>query len=149
MNQLPPTEPRTPIVMAESPRTPRVAIIAERLRAIRKEKGITQIEMSKKLKVTQSMYSKYELADARIYADILCKMANILDVTPNDLCAVTKSGNDATEPIEHLIPKRFIRRLRGVETMTRTEQDSLLTAIDTWLAASKVKRTSKSEKVPN
>ena len=132
--------------MTETARTPKVAIIAERLTAIRKEKGITQIDMAKKLKVTQSMYSRYERADARIYADLLCKMATILTVTPNDLCGVTKSGNDTVDPMEHSVPKRFIRRLRGVETMTRTEQDSLLTVIDTWLEASKVRKNSKSSR---
>ena len=134
------------ITMTETPRTPKVAIIAERLSAIRKEKGTTQIEMAKKLKVTQSMYSRYERGDARIYSDLLCKMATILAVTPNDLCGVTKSGNDTVDPMDHSVPKRFIRRLRGVETMTRTEQDSLLTVIDTWLEASKVRRNSKSSR---
>jgi len=119
--------------MAETPRTPKVAIIAERLTEIRKQKGITQIEMAKKLKVTQSMYSRYERGDARIYADLLCKMASILESTPNDLCGITKSGNDASDPIEHQVPKRFLRRLRGVENLTRTEQDSLLLVIDRWL----------------
>jgi len=138
--------PTSPLAMTETARTPKVAIIAERLTAIRKEKGITQIDMAKKLKVTQSMYSRYERADARIYADLLCKMATILAVTPNELCGVTKSGNDTVDPLEHSVPKRFIRRLRGVETMTRTEQDSLLTVIDTWLQASKVRKDSKSSR---
>ena len=57
--------------MAETPRTPKVAVIAERLSAVRKQAGITQIDMAKKLKVTQSMYSRYERGDARIYADLL------------------------------------------------------------------------------
>ncbi len=126
---------RTVPDMTETPRTPKVAVIAERLTAIRKQAGITQIDMAKKLKVTQSMYSRYERADARIYADLLCKMATILGTTPNDLCGVTKSGNDTSEPIEHQIPNRFLRRLRGVEDLTRTEQDSLLLVIDRWLAS--------------
>jgi transcriptional regulator with XRE-family HTH domain len=129
--------------MAETPRTPKVAVIAEHLTAIRKQKGVTQIEMAKKLKVTQSMYSRYERGDARIYADLLCKMASILDSTPNELCGITKSGNDATEPIQHQIPKRFIRRLRGVEDLTRTEQDSLLLVIDRWLESGTRKGTRK------
>ena len=129
--------------MAETPRTPKVAVIAERLTAVRKQAGITQIDMAKKLKVTQSMYSRYERGDARIYADLLCKMATILGVTPNELCGITKSGNDASEPVEHQIPNRFIRRLRGVENLTRTEQDSLLHVIDRWLESGSKKSTRK------
>jgi|GEM_PF-4073272 len=147
MNEPIPNETTETAIMTDTARTPRVTIIAERLTAIRKAKGITQVEMAKKLKVTQSMYSKYERGDVRIYSDLLYKMATILDVTPNELFAITKSGNDASEPIENQIPKRFVRRLRGIDSMTRTEQDSLLTAIDTWLAASKVRRTANSEKV--
>ncbi len=147
MNQPTPLPASSEPNMTETPRTPRVAIIAERLTAIRKEKGITQVEMAKKLKVTQSMYSKYERAEVRIYADLLYKMATILVVTPNELYAVTKSGNDATEQVENTIPKRFLRRLRGVDDMTRTEQDSLLAAIDTWLDASKARRAESHAKV--
>ena len=133
--------------MAETPRTPKVPVIAERLTAVRKQAGITQIDMAKRLKVTQSMYSRYERGDARIYADLLCKMASILNVTPNELCGVTKSGNDASEPIEHQIPNRFIRRLRGVENLTRTEQDSLLHVIDRWLESGSKKGTRKKSSV--
>ena len=113
--------------------------IAERLNALRKEKGITQVEMAKKLKTTQSIYSRYERADVRLYVDTLLRISQILGVTPNELFGVTKSRGD--DPIEHSIPKRFIRQLRGVENLTRTQQDSLLLIIDATVTAGNKKRT--------
>lgn len=117
--------------------------IAERLTALRKEKGITQVEMAKKLKTTQSIYSRYERADVRLYVDTMLRIAQILGVTPNELFGVTKSGGDAADPIEHSIPKRFLRKLRGVENLTRTQQDSLLLLIDATVNHGKKKKPTK------
>jgi transcriptional regulator with XRE-family HTH domain len=118
--------------------------IAERLAKFRKERGITQVEMAKKLKTTQSIYSRYERADVRLYVDTMLRIAQILGVTPNDLFGVTKSNNDALEPVEHAIPKRILRRLRGAENLTRTQQDSLILVIDSIVSAGKKKRPKKS-----
>ena len=117
--------------------------IAERLIALRKEKGVTQVEMARKLKTTQSIYSRYERADVRLYVDTLLRISQILGVTPNELFGVTNSGGDAADPIEHSIPKRFIRKLRGVENLTRTQQDSLLLIIDATISVGKKKRSKK------
>lgn len=120
----------------------RIQDIAERLGKVRREKGLTQVEMAKRLKTTQSMYSRYESGEIRIYADVLFKIAQILGVTPNELFGVTKSGGHASEPIEHDIPKRFIRKLRGVGDLTKTQQDSLLMLIDATVNHGKKKKAS-------
>ena len=124
----------------EAARQKTLGEIAERLAKLRKERGITQVEMAKKLKTTQSIYSRYERADVRLYVDTMLRIAQILGVTPNDLYGITKSGNDSTEPVEYAIPKRILRRLRGAENLTRTQQDSLILIIDSIVSAGKKKR---------
>ena len=119
--------------------------IAERLSKIRREKGTTQVEMAKKLKTSQSMYSRYESGELRLHADTVVSIAKLLGVTPNEVLGITDGGNVATEPIEHSIPKRFIRRLKDVNQLSRTDQDALLMMIDAMVSAGLQKREPKSK----
>jgi transcriptional regulator with XRE-family HTH domain len=118
--------------------------IAERLAKVRREKGVTQVAMAKKLKTGQSMYSRYESGELRIHAELLLAMAKVLGVTPNEIYGITDGGHVAADPIEHSIPKRFIRRLKDVDQLTRTDQDALLMMIDAMVSAGVKKRESKS-----
>ena len=120
--------------------------IAERVMKIRKERAITQIDMAKKLKTSQSIYSRYERGEMRMHAELILALAKILEVTPNELLGVTKSGNHATPLSDEVIPKRFLRAMRGVDKLTRTDQDSLLRLIDTWMSASRNKNERRGNK---
>jgi transcriptional regulator with XRE-family HTH domain len=115
--------------------------IADRLAKIRKEQGITQVEMSKKLKTTQSVYSRYESGEYRLHGELLIQLTKILGITPNDLLGVTESGGKKTEPSEFSVPNRVLRRLRGFDKMTRTDQDILLRTIDMLMGAGTKSRT--------
>ncbi len=117
--------------------------IANRLAKIRKEQGITQVEMSERLKTTQSVYSRYESGEYRLHGELLLAMAKFLGVTPNDILGITKSGNTKAQPSDHNIPRRVLKRMRGVEHLTRTDQDTLLTMIDAIIAAGRNKRSRK------
>lgn len=109
--------------------------IGDRLAKVRREKGVTQVQMAQKLKTSQSMYSRYESGELRLHADTVVSIAKILGVTPNDVLGITDGGNVAAEPIEHSIPKRFLRKLKDVEQLTTTDQDHLLRTIDALIKA--------------
>ena len=131
--------------MPEAVRNKRVDTIAAHVARIRKDQGFTQTEMARKLKTTQSVYSRYERGDLRIHADTLIQLAKIFGVTPNELCGVTQSGaSKKIKPSETDIPKRFLRRLRGVNDLTRTDQDYLLRTIDAFISVGQDKKAKKS-----
>ena len=133
--------------MPEAVRNKRVDLIAAHVAKIRKDQGFTQAEMAKKLKTTQSVYSRYERGDLRIHADTLIQLANIFAVTPNELCGITEGGNPKkVNTSEENIPKRFLRRLRGVQHLTRTDQDYLLRTIDAFMSVGKEKQARKKSK---
>jgi transcriptional regulator with XRE-family HTH domain len=118
--------------------------IADRLMKLRKDRGITQIEMAKKLKTSQSIYSRYERGEMRLHAEMLLALSKILSVTPNEILGVTKSGNPVAEPSDDVIPKRFLRALRGIDKLTKTQQDSLLMLIDASVNYGRKKRSTES-----
>jgi len=114
--------------------------IAERLGKIRKEQGVTQVEMAKKLKTNQSVYSRYESGEFRLHGELLLKMAKILGVTPNDILGVTAGGTKKAPESEFAIPKRILRRLRGVQDLTKTDQDYLLRTVDAFINGGRKKK---------
>ena len=54
--------------------------IGERIREARKEKGLSQVELGKLLKVTQQMIAQYEKGDRTPKKDTLEKIAEALEV---------------------------------------------------------------------
>ncbi|MBW1619376.1 helix-turn-helix domain-containing protein [Empedobacter falsenii] len=66
----------------------------ETLRKVRREKNFSQDYMAEKLKITQKAYSDIENGKTTLKNDIVVKLANILDLSPDDLCTISNScGN--------------------------------------------------------
>lgn len=53
----------------------------QRIRNLREDKDLTQVQMSKILNCSQRIYSNYERGDVDIPTDILCKLADFHGVS--------------------------------------------------------------------
>jgi transcriptional regulator with XRE-family HTH domain len=111
--------------------------IAERLAKIRRDSGITQVEMARRLKTTQSIVSRYERGELRIHAELLVTLSKILGVTPNEILGVAKKDVNTNGNI----PRRFLSRLRDVHLLSKREQDTLAETMDALIHAAQRKRT--------
>ena len=60
-------------------------IVGENLKAARKAKGITQLEISKELNKYQSDYSEYETGKIQLDYEKLVYLCKRFDITPNEL----------------------------------------------------------------
>lgn len=69
--------------------------IGERIAKIRKEKGFTQSELAKKIGITRSHVSKYEIGWTRLYDEMLIRFAIALDVSLDYLVGL----KDNPEPL--------------------------------------------------
>ena len=56
--------------------------IGKRLRMLRVSRGLSQVELSKKLGITYKQLHKYESGSGRISAGRLVELANLLDASP-------------------------------------------------------------------
>lgn len=56
------------------------------LKSIRQSRGINQKEMAERLSMPLSTYRTWEQGVSRINLEDACRIAVILDCTPNDLC---------------------------------------------------------------
>lgn len=62
---------------------------AERIRALREDRDLTQTQIAQLLKVGQKTYSDYELGKTRIPVDSLIVLARLYNVSMDYICGVT------------------------------------------------------------
>lgn len=78
----------------------------ERLRAIRKAKGMTQVQLAKAIRSTQRAISHYETEPAYPPAPVVADIAKALKVTTDELLGVTRTKVD-----KDLLEDAEVRRL--------------------------------------
>jgi transcriptional regulator with XRE-family HTH domain len=101
-----------------------------RLARLRRDKGITQIELAERLGVTQSVVSDYERDVLRLNSELIMQLIEILGVSADELLGVARAP--ATNgPIKN---RRLYRQLQNIEKLPKRDQQALLRTIDAFLA---------------
>jgi transcriptional regulator with XRE-family HTH domain len=104
-----------------------------RVAAIRKTRGITQIELAHKLGITQGSLSKYESGEIRLHSDLLAKLADLLGVSIDEIFG-NQPPTASAKPAKN---RRFLRRIPQIEKLPKRDQDALLRTIDAFIASRK------------
>ena len=99
------------------------------LARLRRERGITQVELAKKLGLQQSMISHYERGSLRMHGGLLAKLCEILGATADELI-----GRERTAPANAVEDRRFLRRFQNIERLSKRDKLALLRTIDAFLA---------------
>ena len=98
------------------------------LARLRKERGLTQIELAEKLGVSQPVVSDYERGTLRLHGQLIVKLTDILRVPAEELLGIEKPKSQATIP-----NRRLLRRIEEIERLPRRDQQALLRTIDRFL----------------
>lgn len=119
--------PAPPPVVPE----PDDARFGQRLKALRKRRGLSQVELAQRLGIHASLISQYECGYLRLHGALLVRLAQALQTTPDEIL-----GTEATTAAEEfpVIDRRFVRRLKHVDKLSRHQQRILLATIDAFLA---------------
>lgn len=108
------------------------ALLGERIASLRKQRGLTQVELAERLDVIQSIISDYERGRLRPNPTILAKLAMVLHVSADEILGIAPTdGGKSGAPLS----RKFLRRLKAVEELPKRDQDALLRTIDAFLAA--------------
>jgi len=99
-----------------------------RLAQFRKAAGLSQLELGNRLGIAQSIISRYEKGERRLYDDVLAQAAKILEVTPNDILGVGACKPVAPETAA--LTKRLVRHLKKIESLPRRAQDKVIASIE-------------------
>lgn len=103
--------------------------LGQRLARLRKEKGITQIELAARLGVSQPLVSEWERDALRLNSETILALVEILEVSADELLGLEKSktGNGAAPA------RRFTRRLQAITRLPKRDQEALLRTLDAFL----------------
>lgn len=96
----------------------------KRLATLRKNKGLTQTELGKKIGVSQRVIAYYEGETSYPPAALLPKIAKVLSISIDDLF-INK------EDPEKSINQKLWRKLRKIEELSPQEQKTILNMIET------------------
>ncbi len=104
--------------------------LGQRLSYLRKERGVTQVELAEKLGVGQPNLSDYERDIYRPNADMLLKIVEVLDISADDLLG------RKYKPDEPAVSRSIMRRVLKMQMLSRRDQQALLRTIDAFLSKS-------------
>jgi transcriptional regulator with XRE-family HTH domain len=103
--------------------------IAQRLRRLRREKGISQVEMAELLDVSQPIVSAYERGLLRLHGELIVKLREILDCSADELLGLQE--RKATNSGSNL---RMARRLQQIKLLPKSDQEALRRVIDAFIS---------------
>lgn len=110
--------------------------MGQRLARIRKERGLTQVELAERTGLIQVLVSDYERGRLRLTAEMAVRFAEALDVSTDDLL---RGKRRTHEPSAKQPSLKLLRRMEQIENLPPYQQRALLMTIDTFIAAAESK----------
>jgi len=107
---------------------PNQETIGDRIARIRKEKGYTQVELSKRIGITQVLISSYERNRLRPPYEIITSLAQAFEVTTDELLGLKEAQSIMKKP-----SLKILRRLNKIEQLPASQQRALLQTIENFL----------------
>jgi len=104
--------------------------IGARIAQMRKDKGLTQKELAERLQVSQPVVSDYENDVIRIPADVIGRIAQVLEVTSDELLGL-RSETRGRAGVKN---RRLSRRLQAIDALPKRDQEALLRTIDAFIS---------------
>jgi transcriptional regulator with XRE-family HTH domain len=107
---------------------------AERLKELRKMRGLSQAELSTMVEVHFTQVSRYERGETKPNAEAMTKLAKVLDTTTDYLM------NGTTDDIvqEVGLDKELVNRFKQVQNMPSDEKKTVLSLMDAFIAKMKI-----------
>jgi transcriptional regulator with XRE-family HTH domain len=103
----------------------------QRIRALRLERGFSQVELARAMDVHQTNISAIERGQRALTIHQVLKLARALKVSTDQIL----TGRGGRKPSPHgQVDRRFLRRLQKIDKLSKRDQQSLLGTIDAFLS---------------
>ncbi len=103
--------------------------IAGRVTLLRKQAGLTQVELADKIGVSKSQYIRYETKDVQPPADTINKLADALGTSVDFLI----SGDKTEKAKATLKNSELIQRFKEVDALPEEDQGVLIKIISAYV----------------
>jgi transcriptional regulator with XRE-family HTH domain len=104
--------------------------LGARIAQFRKDRGLTQAELAERLAVSQPVVSDYENDVIRIPADVVVQLAEILNVSTDELLGL-KADTRKNGTVKN---RRLLRQVQAMEKLSKRDQQALLRTIEAFLS---------------
>jgi transcriptional regulator with XRE-family HTH domain len=102
--------------------------LGQRLARLRKERGITQVDLAKKIGLIQSLISAYEHDRLRLAAEMAVRFALALGISTDELLHPKSAAPAGKTP-----SRKVRRRMKQIESLPPRQQAFVLTTLDVIL----------------
>jgi transcriptional regulator with XRE-family HTH domain len=102
--------------------------LGERLARLRRERGVTQQELARRIGLAQSNVSDYERGIYMPNAAMIIQIARTLSVSADELL-----GLERVHPDTGAIDRAILRRLRKISALSRRDRQAVLRTLDAFL----------------
>jgi transcriptional regulator with XRE-family HTH domain len=109
--------------------------IAEQIKKIRKEKGLSQQDVADKLSMNMVQYNRIETGKSGPTMNILQRIANVLDI---NVVEFFEANNNDTEV--HTVNEPLLQKVRLLEELDEVQKNSICNMIDTAIANKRLKQ---------
>lgn len=112
--------------------------VGDRIRQLRKARGLTQTELGEAVGVTQRVVTYYENEGGTLAPELLLKFAQALGVSPNDILGRPRGAGSLDSALPDNL--RLWRKLKQVETLPPPERRQIIQLIDALVERNSLKR---------
>ena len=108
-----------------------VESIGARIARLRREKGLTQVELAKALEVSQPVVSDYENDVIKLSGETIVALTQILGASADEILGLEKPARAAGATIRN---RRIYRQLQSIDRLPKRDQEALARTIDAFLS---------------
>jgi transcriptional regulator with XRE-family HTH domain len=108
---------------------------SERLRTLRKQRGISQAALAERISIHFTQISRYERGETKPNAEAITKLAKTLDTTVDYLMNGTTDDLAENAGLE----KEIISRFKQVQSLPTEEKKTVLSLLDAFIAKEKIR----------
>jgi transcriptional regulator with XRE-family HTH domain len=111
--------------------------IGQQLIAIRKARGLTQIDVAKHLNITQTLISKYERGDFLLHGELIAALAQLFQVSTDELLGVESKANPKLKAVAATpaVDRALARRFTLLQSLPRRDREAVTRTIDALISA--------------
>jgi transcriptional regulator with XRE-family HTH domain len=102
--------------------------IGERIKQLRKRRGLSQVELAQQLGMDQSLLSRYERGELRLHGALLASLAQVFRTSADEILGLKQIKQDGL-----LRDRRFLRRIYQIDGLSKRKKQALLTTLDSFL----------------
>ena len=107
---------------------------AERLKQLRKKRGLSQNELAEAIEVHFTQVSRYERGETKPNAEAMAKLARALDTTVDFL--MSGASDDIVQSAG--LDKEIISKFKLVQEMNLEDKKTVLSLLDAFIAKQKI-----------